>query len=297
MNIGIIGLGKMGQALSHNMKDKGHTLIVHNRSHEKIHDMVNEGFTGAFNLEQLVSLLEKPRTIWLMIPAGNEVTKTIQALSSILDMDDTIIDGGNSNYRDSVNHYKYLKSSGINFLDVGTSGGVKGARFGACLMIGGERRIYERYAKLFEDISCENGYDYMGQAGSGHYVKMIHNGIEYGMMQAIGEGFEILNASEYELDFSKISKVWSNGSIIEGHLMCLMHRALKENPSLDNISGIIDSSGEGKWTVEEALRLNVSAPVISSSLFTRYKSTDETKFSEKTVATLRHQFGGHKLHK
>jgi 6-phosphogluconate dehydrogenase len=212
-------------------------------------------------------------------------------------MDDTIIDAGNSNYKDSINHYKYLKAKGINFLDVGTSGGVKGARYGACFMVGGEDRIVERYRSVFDNLSVDYGWDHMGEAGAGHYVKMIHNGIEYGMMQAMGEGFEILKSSEYDFDFEKISKVWNNGSIIESHLMELMHRAFKEQPDLDNVSGIVDSSGEGKWTVEEALRLDVSAPVISSSLFARFKSKDDVKYSEKDVATLRHQFGGHKIHK
>ncbi|MCT4634471.1 MAG: decarboxylating 6-phosphogluconate dehydrogenase [Firmicutes bacterium] len=297
MNIGIIGLGKMGYAMGHNMKDKGHDVVVYNRSHERIHDMVNLGFKGAFNLEGFVALLDKPRTVWLMIPAGDEVTKTVQGLSPLLDMDDTIIDAGNSNYKDSINHYKYLKAKGINFLDVGTSGGVKGARYGACFMVGGEDRIVERYRSVFDNLSVDYGWDHMGEAGAGHYVKMIHNGIEYGMMQAMGEGFEILKSSEYDFDFEKISKVWNNGSIIESHLMELMHRAFKEQPDLDNVSGIVDSSGEGKWTVEEALRLDVSAPVISSSLFARFKSKDDVKFSEKVVATLRHQFGGHKIHK
>lgn len=298
MDIGLVGLGKMGHMLALNMRDKGISVIATNRSPEKVDEIEKEGVTGAKSLEALVSAFgDKRKVIWLMVPAGEAVDQNIEQLIPMLRPSDIIIDGGNSNFNETIQRYEYLKGKGIDFIDVGTSGGTSGARNGACLMVGGEREPVAYIEPMLRKISVENGYGYFGAPGSGHYVKMIHNGIEYGMMQAIGEGFDILKASEFDLDFGLVSKVWSNGSIIEGLLMRLMHEAFKESPNLDGIAGKVDASGEADWTLQEAIRLKVSAPVITQSLFARYKSKDDTLFSEKSVAALRNQFGGHKIYK
>lgn len=298
MDIGLVGLGKMGYMLALNMRDQGISVIATNRSPEKVDEIEKEGVAGAKSLEALVtSFGDKRKVIWLMVPAGDAVDQNIERLIPLLNPSDIIIDGGNSNFNETIRRYEYLKGKGIDFIDVGTSGGTSGARNGACLMVGGEREPVAFIEPILKKISIENGYGYFGAPGSGHYVKMIHNGIEYGMMQAIGEGFDILKASEFDLDFGLVSKVWSNGSIIEGLLMRLMHEAFKENPNLDGIAGKVDASGEADWTLQEAIRLKVSAPVITQSLFARYKSKDETLFSEKSVAALRNQFGGHKIYK
>jgi 6-phosphogluconate dehydrogenase len=298
MKIGLIGLGKMGYALALNMKDCGIEVIATNRSHDKVDDIVREGVQGVYDIETLVkSFGDERRVIWLMVPSGAPVDTMIDALVPLLNAADIIIDGGNSYYKDTVSRHEKLKKLGIDYIDVGTSGGISGARNGACLMVGGDREAVDFIEPILEKISIEDGYGYFGVSGSGHYVKMIHNGIEYGMMQAIGEGFDILKASQYDLDFEKVSKVWSNGSIIEGLLMRLMHEAFREDANLDDIIGRVDASGEADWTLEEAIRLKVSAPVITQSLFARYKSKDDTRFTEKAVAALRNQFGGHKVYK
>lgn len=298
MKIGLIGLGKMGYALALNMKDCGIEVIATNRSHDKVEDIIKEGVKGVYDINALVDAFgDERRVIWLMVPSGAPVDEMIDSLIPLLKSSDIIIDGGNSYYKETVARYEKLKLIGIDYVDVGTSGGISGARNGACLMVGGDREAVDYIEPILEKISIEDGYGYFGASGSGHYVKMIHNGIEYGMMQAIGEGFDILKASQYDLDFERVSKVWSNGSIIEGLLMRLMHEAFREDANLDGIIGRVDSSGEADWTLEEAIRLKVSAPVITQSLFARYKSKDDARFSEKAVAALRNQFGGHKVYK
>lgn len=298
MKIGLIGLGKMGYALALNMKDCGIEVIATNRSHDKVEDIIREGVKGVYDINALVDAFgDERRVIWLMVPSGAPVDEMIDSLIPLLKSSDIIIDGGNSYYKETVARYEKLKLIGIDYVDVGTSGGISGARNGACLMVGGDREAVDYIEPILEKISIEDGYGYFGASGSGHYVKMIHNGIEYGMMQAIGEGFDILKASQYDLDFERVSKVWSNGSIIEGLLMRLMHEAFREDANLDGIIGRVDASGEADWTLEEAIRLKVSAPVITQSLFARYKSKDDARFSEKAVAALRNQFGGHKVYK
>lgn len=298
MKIGLVGLGRMGYALALNMRDHGVEVIATNRSPEKVDEIRAEGVKGVYNLTELVEAFgSERRVIWLMVPSGAAVDAMIDEIVPMLNPGDILIDGGNSYYKDTIRRHEMLKMKGIDFIDVGTSGGINGARNGACLMAGGERQAVEYIEPVLQAISIEDGYGYFGGPGSGHYVKMIHNGIEYGMMQAIGEGFDILKASEFDIDFSLASKVWSNGSIIEGLLMRLMHEAFKQDANLDEIAGIVDASGEADWTLQEAVRLKVSAPVITSSLFVRYKSKDDERFSEKAVAALRNQFGGHKVYK
>jgi 6-phosphogluconate dehydrogenase len=297
MKIGLIGLGKMGYALAQNMKDHNIDVVVTNRSLSKVDDIKQYGVHGVNSVPALIKALEDKKVVWLMVPAGDPVDQMIETLVPLLKAGDIIIDGGNSNYKDTVRRSEQLKAQGIDFVDVGTSGGVKGARFGACLMAGGSPSAVQYIKPVLKAIAVEDGYGYFGPSGSGHYVKMIHNGIEYGMMQAIGEGFDILKASEYDLDFELVSKVWSHGSIIEGLLMRMMHQAFAESQTLEGILGKVDASGEADWTLAEALRLKVSAPVITQSLFARFKSKDEDHFSEKALAAMRNQFGGHKIYK
>lgn len=298
MKIGIVGLGKMGYALALNMRDQGVDVLATNRSLDKVRAIEKEGVRGYDSLEALIEGFgSERRVIWLMVPAGEAVDENIKAILPKLNLNDIIIDGGNSNYKDTLRRYEWLNEKGIHFVDVGTSGGTEGARNGACLMVGGDEEAVSYLEPTLKAISTKDGYGYFGRSGSGHYVKMIHNGIEYGMMQAIGEGFDILKASEFDIDFEKVSGVWSHGSIVEGLLMRLMHEAFKENPQLEGIAGKVDASGEADWTLQEAVRLKVSIPTIASSLFVRYKSKDEDVFTEKVVAALRNQFGGHKIYK
>lgn len=297
MKIGLIGLGRMGYAIAQNMKDKGINVVATNRTYQKVEEIMAYGVEGAKDIPDLVSKLEDRKVIWLMVPAGKPVDQMIEELIPLLKSGDIIIDGGNSNYMDTVKRYNALRPLGIHYVDVGTSGGINGARNGACLMAGGDEEAVSYIQPALKAIAMQDGYGYFGASGSGHYVKMIHNGIEYGMMQAIGEGFDILKASEYDLDFELVSRVWSHGSIVEGLLMRMMHQAFAESQTLEGIVGKVDASGEADWTLAEALRLKVSAPVITQSLFARYKSKDDMRFSEKALAAMRNQFGGHKIYK
>src|SRR5699024_5638341 len=251
----------------------------------------------AVTLDSLLDKLEQKKIIFLSTPAGKITNQLIEELSFKLNAGDIIIDSGNSNYHDSVKNYELLQEKQIDFLDCGTSGGMAGARYGACLMIGGEKKVFEFMEPFFKSLACKDGYIYSGSAGSGHYLKMVHNGIEYGMMQAMGEGFDILQSSDYEFDSKSVAQVWNHGSVIRSWLMELLAQGLVTDPDLAQIKGKVDASGEAKWTIEEALRLNVPIPVIASSLFARNASQIEDSFSNKVVATLRQGFGGHKTFK
>lgn len=297
MKIGLIGLGRMGYNLALNLRDKKHEVVVYNRTLEKVKEAEANGLIGAYSLEELVAKLEKPRIIWIMVPAGNPVDEMIEGLLPLLDKEDIIIDGGNSRYKDTLIRYTYLKEKGFNFVDVGTSGGIDGARNGACMMIGAEDNVFKVIEPFIKDACVENGYLHTGRNGSGHYVKMVHNGIEYGMLQAMAEGFEILEKSQFDLDYEKVARVWNNGSVIRGWLMELMENAFSKDPVLSKIQGKVHSSGEGLWTAEEALELGVPAHVITSSLFVRYRSFQDDTFSGKVIAALRNEFGGHKVEK
>lgn len=297
MEIGLIGLGKMGFNLALNMRDHGHTVVAYNRSPEKTREIEGLGVSGAYSLEELVQKLSERRVIWLMVPAGQVVDDIIEALLPHLAEHDIIIDGGNSNYKDTLRRYAYLKDRNIDFADVGTSGGLDGARNGACTMIGAEDEVFAYFKQLVKDISVANGYLHTGRNGSGHFTKMVHNGIEYGMMQAMGEGFEILEKSQFDLNYKEVARVWNNGSVIRSWLMELAESAFTKDPELDKIKGVMHSSGEGLWTVQEALELKVPAPVITESLFVRYRSLQEDTFTGKVVAALRNEFGGHTVEK
>lgn len=296
MKVGIIGLGKMGYNLALNMRDKGYDVQAYNRSKEKVEAIIREGVCGHYTIEGLLAALDDRKVIWLMVPAGEAVDLVISQLSPYLKTGDIVIDGGNSKYEDTMKRSDFLSESGVYYLDAGTSGGTEGARNGACIMVGGEKEAIAYLEDFFKALTVKDGFLHTGVSGSGHYVKMIHNGIEYGMMQAIGEGFNILKSSRFDLDYCAVAKVWSNGSIIRGLLMELTEQAFINNGDLEQIVPIIDAQGEGQWTVEEAIRLNVPIPVIANSLFVRYASKDTDKFSDKVVAALRNEFGGHKLH-
>ncbi|PKM95452.1 MAG: 6-phosphogluconate dehydrogenase (decarboxylating) [Firmicutes bacterium HGW-Firmicutes-1] len=297
MEIGLIGLGKMGYNLALNMKDHEVDVRVFTRNLETLKKIGNEGVKTYETIQGLVESLAKPRAIWLMITAGTAVDGVIDHLLEYLSPGDTIIDGGNSRFTDTLRRGDYLQERGIFFVDAGTSGGTSGARNGACMMVGGDEEPVKRLEPMLKSLNVEGGYLHVGKRGSGHYVKMVHNGIEYGMMQAIGEGFDILQKSGFEMDFEKVANVWNHGSIIEGYLIDMTKKAFEHHGNLEEIVPIIDALGEGQWTVEEAVRLGVPAPVITSSLFVRYASKDSEAFSDKVVAALRNEFGGHTLHK
>ncbi|GAB4498790.1 MAG: decarboxylating 6-phosphogluconate dehydrogenase [Saprospiraceae bacterium] len=298
MNIGLIGLGKMGWNLALNLRNHGHQVVAYDRSTELTSKISSEkGISTANSLDEVCAQLSPRRVIWLMVPAGHIVDDVIENLVRHLSPGDILIDGGNSNFNDSVRRYKMLKEKKINFLDCGTSGGTSGALNGACTMIGGEREVYEFCKPVFDDISLPNGTLYVGAAGAGHFVKMVHNGIEYGMMQAIAEGFEVLEKSNYNFDFQKIATLWNHGSVVRSWLMELTANAFAKDPHLDAIRGVMHSSGEGKWTLETALDLGVPTPVIALSLLMRYRSQQDDTFAGKVVAALRNEFGGHAVEK
>ncbi len=297
MNIGLVGLGKMGINLALNLLDHNYKVTGYDKFLTNEIKATYKGIEYKNSLKELVQSLKKPRVIWVMVPAGETTDQVINELRDLLDKGDIIIDGGNSRYTDSVRRYHLLAEQDIHLLDVGTSGGTSGARDGASLMIGGNKEVFNQVESIFEAIATKDGYGYMGESGSGHFVKMVHNGIEYGMMQAIGEGFDLLEASTYDLDYKEVAKVWANGSIIEGLLMDMVLSAVTKDPKLAEIVGKVDDSGEGQWAIEEALNLKVSIPVITQALFSRYKSKDDEKFAEKIVAAMRNEFGGHKVYK
>ena len=296
MKLGLIGLGKMGYQLALNMVDNKLEVLAFDVSAEALASIKKEGVQVVSSYEEMVSLLPKPRVIWLMVPSGAIVEKVITTVSNLLEEGDILIDGGNSMYLDSIRRYESLKQKGVHFVDCGTSGGTDGARNGACLMVGGEREVVQYIEPIFQKVAQDNGYGYMGNPGSGHFVKMVHNGIEYGMMQAIGEGFELMEKSRFNLDYERVANVWAHGSIVEGLLMRNVHTAFQLDHKLTKIEGIVDDSGEGQWMVEEALRTKVALPVITQALYSRYKSRDQSKFAEKVVAAMRNVFGGHAVY-
>ncbi|AZS18051.1 phosphogluconate dehydrogenase (NAD(+)-dependent, decarboxylating) [Paenibacillus lutimineralis] len=293
MKLGMVGLGKMGHNLVMNLLRHNHEVAAYDMNPEAVSRVAEHGAIPVASLEQLVATLEPPRIIWIMVPAGAALQSVISTLTPLLDANDIVIDGGNSHYKNSVELADQLAKSGIHFFDVGTSGGIEGAEQGGCFMIGGDEAVFRIIEPIFQDIAVKNGYMYTGNPGSGHFLKMVHNGIEYGMMQAIAEGFEVLDKSQYDYNYEDVAKVWSNGSVIRSWLMELIQDAFSKDPKLEGIRGVMQSSGEGKWTVETALELQASAPVIAMSLFMRYRSLEDDTFHGKVVAALRNEFGGH----
>ncbi|MGY3736925.1 phosphogluconate dehydrogenase (NAD(+)-dependent, decarboxylating) [Lactococcus taiwanensis] len=304
MKFAMIGLGKMGKNLVKNAVDHDIEVVAYDLNRTARQEMAaySSKITLVDTLEQLLTELSvnselerSQRIVWVMVPAGTPTNSTIATLSNMLSAGDILIDGGNSNYKDNLEQNKHLAEKGIKFFDVGTSGGMSGARHGGNFMIGGDKETWPKIEPLFEALAQKNGYLYTGPLGSGHYLKMIHNGIEYGMMQAIAEGFEILEASPYDYDYEAVAKLWNNGSVIRSWLMELAEEQFAKDPKLDEILGQVQASGEGKWTVEESLDLEVPAPIIALSLMMRNRSLQSDTMTGKVVAALRNGFGGHDL--
>jgi 6-phosphogluconate dehydrogenase len=287
MQLGMIGLGRMGNGMTERLREHGHDV--------KTYDPNVEARTAA-SLEELKSQLDAPRAFWLMIPAGKITEDAFQQLLGIVDEGDTIVDGGNSNFRDSQRRHGEAGAKGIHFVDAGVSGGVWGLKVGFCLMVGGEAQPVQRLEPVFTALAPEDGYAHVGSSGAGHFVKMVHNGIEYGLMEAYAEGFEVMEHSEFGLDLEQISGIWRYGSVVRSWLLELLHDAFDEHGSkLEDIAPYVEDSGEGRWTIHEAMAENVPVPVIAASLFARFSSRDEQNFSARVTAALRNQFGGHAI--
>jgi 6-phosphogluconate dehydrogenase len=296
MQVGLIGLGKMGLNLGKNLIDHKHQVAAYDLNPNAVEEIQQYGAKGTTNLSELFQSLSKPRVIWIMVPHP-VVDSVLSEITPFLEKGDIVIEAGNSHYKESVRRYNQLKEIGISYMDAGTSGGMAGARNGANYMVGGDAEAWSVVEPIFRDTSVENGYIFTGKAGGGHFLKMVHNGIEYGMMAAIGEGFEVLEKSEFDYDYEKVARVWNNGSVIRSWLMELTEHAFSKDAKLDQIKGIMHSSGEGKWTVETALDLQVAAPIITMSLLMRNRSLENDTFTGKVVAALRNEFGGHAVEK
>ncbi|HET9492076.1 MAG TPA: decarboxylating 6-phosphogluconate dehydrogenase [Methylomirabilota bacterium] len=297
MELGFVGLGRMGMNMVRRLQRDKHRVVTYDRSPDTVKESMQEGAVGATSLKDMVARLTPPRAVWVMVPAGPPTESTVSELVDILQADDVIIDGGNSYYKDDARRAEALKGKGLHYVDAGTSGGIWGLKVGYCLMIGGEEAIFRRLEPIFKTLAPESGYAYMGSAGAGHYVKMIHNGIEYGMMQAYAEGFELLHKSSFKLDLPKIADLWMQGSVVRSWLLELAGSALQDDPRLEKIKGHVDDSGEGRWTVLDAIEKDVPAMVLTSSLFTRFRSRQEESFADKMLAALRNAFGGHAVKK
>ncbi|HCD07147.1 MAG TPA: decarboxylating 6-phosphogluconate dehydrogenase [Lactobacillus sp.] len=298
MNVAMIGLGKMGINLCENLIRNNNQVVAFDLNENARQEAEKLGAKSVASLEEVVIALRKPRIVWVMLPAGKPTNETLDRLSKLLDKDDIVIDGGNSFYKDSLKHNQILKAQGIKFFDCGTSGGKSGANQNGNFMIGGDDyQTFQYIEPIFKGIAMKDGYLYTGKAGSGHYLKMVHNGIEYGMMEAIAEGFDVLEHSQFKYDNEAVAKVWSNGSVIRGWLMELAEDAFSKDSDLENIKGIMHSSGEGQWTLDEALKLQVPTPVIGMSLMMRYRSLEDDTFTGKVVSALRNEFGGHAIDK
>ena len=296
MRIGMVGLGKMGLNMTRRLTNAGHEVAAFDLNDDAIREAEASGAHGAASLDGLVARLDAPRHVWVMVPAGKPTDQVIQQLADLLSTGDAILDGGNSFYQDSMGRAKWLRDEGLHFVDVGTSGGVWGLAEGYSLMIGGEAAVVERLRPIFEALAPapDQGWGHVGPAGAGHFVKMIHNGVEYGMMQAYAEGFAILDAkAAFDLDLHQVAEIWRHGSVVRSWLLDLAARALAENPSLDGLAPYVSDSGEGRWTVKEAVDLAVPAPVITEALYARFESRQDDAFAYKLLAALRHQFGGH----
>ena len=298
MRLAMIGLGRMGGNMSERLIKGGHEVVVYDRTPEVAQRYVSQGAIGATSPSEITSKLKSPRIVWIMVPAGKPVDDMIASLLPGLGKGDVIIDGGNSNFHDSMRRAAELQGKGIHFVDSGTSGGIWGLANGYCLMIGASQEAFTLCEPIFKTLAPPDGYAHMGPPGSGHYVKMIHNGIEYGMLQAYAEGYEILHASrDFKLDLHKIAAVWNHGSVVRSWLNELAETAFEKDGELSNLRGYVEDSGEGRWTVQEAIDLDVPAPVITLSLLTRLRSRQTDSFSAKVIAALRNEFGGHAVKK
>ena len=300
MELGMVGLGRMGSNMVQRLLKGGHQVVAYDPRGESVKAIEQQGASGASSLDDLVSKLTPPRAIWVMVPSGQPTESTVTSLGDLVSKGDVIVDGGNSNYKHSMHLAAALEEHGFHFLDAGTSGGIWGLAEGYCLMIGGNEGAFRRLEPIFKTLAPaeDRGYGHVGPSGSGHYVKMIHNGIEYAMMQAYAEGFEILEAkSEFNLDLANIAEIWRHGSVVRSWLLDLTAAALKENPKLEGIEAYVEDSGEGRWTVNESIELAVPAPTIALSLQARFRSRQQQPLGAKLLAAMRNQFGGHAIKK
>jgi len=297
MQLGFVGLGKMGLNMVTRLVRGGHDVVVYDRAPEAVQRAVAAGARPADSLDALVRQLDGPRAVWVMVPAGEPTESTVAALGSRLSAGGIIVDGGNSNFHDDVRRAGELAALGLTYLDAGTSGGIWGLTEGYCLMVGGDETACARLEPIFTTLAPPDGYLRVGGPGAGHYVKMVHNGIEYGLMQAYAEGFELLDRSAYQLDLARISSLWMQGSVVRSWLLELTARALAEDPGLATLSGHVEDSGEGRWTLQEAIDRAVPMPALTAALFTRFRSREDNPFAERMLAALRHQFGGHAVKK
>lgn len=295
MILGFVGLGKMGSRMVLNLISKGHRAVVYNRTPEATVSAAKRGAVAAYSLKELAARLPKNKVVWLMVPAGKPIDDVISGLSPYLSKGDVIIDGGNSFYKDSIRRYNTLRKRGISFVDCGTSGGLKGARYGACLTIGGDYNVYKRLWRLFKGLSAPGGYGYVGPSGAGHYVKVIHNGIEYALLQSYGEGFEALYNSPYKLNLAKIAGVWSHGSIIRSYLSELAVSAFKKHPAMKGVPGAIGGGETGKWALSMAKEGGAESGMLKLAFTKRRQSQKKESFASKVVAALRNEFGGHEF--
>lgn len=297
MKIGVVGLGKMGSNIAHNLLDNHVEVVGYDINDEVRKSVADQGIDVAHSLDALFQSLPERKIIWLMVPCGKATEDSIQGLKEFMQADDILIDAGNSNFHDSIRHAQELKEIGIHFLDVGTSGGISGARNGACLMVGGDPEAVAFLEPVFKAIAQEDGYLHTGEAGSGHFLKMVHNGIEYGMMEAIAEGFHVLHESNFDYNLEAVAKNWNHGSVIRSWLMELAEQQFGAHADLADIKGVVDASGEAKWTVESALDFEVPVPVIVLSLMVRNASKQDDNFACKVLSVLRNGFGGHSYEK
>jgi len=293
MKLGFVGFGRMGGNMVRRLLGRGHEITVYARRAEVRAEAAGLGATPAASLADLVDRLAAPRVVWMMIPAGDAVDTTLGELIPLLARGDIVVDGGNSNYRDSIRRAEAAKARGVHYLDAGTSGGIWGLRIGYCMMVGGAAEAVRVVEPVFKDLAPDGGYLHAGPSGAGHFVKMIHNGIEYGMLQAYAEGFAILHDGPYKIDLRAVSALWNHGSVVRSWLLELAERAFTADPELRSLRGYVEDSGEGRWTVQEAIDRSVPAPVITLSLLQRFRSRQEESFGDKVIAALRQQFGGH----
>jgi len=294
MQVGMIGLGRMGMNMARRLLGD-HEVVVYNRTHEKVEQIEKEGAIGSKSFEEFIRKLNPPRIAWMMYPAGELVDETISTLVPLMDDGDIIVEGGNSYFKDDIRRARMLRTKGIHYVDAGVSGGIWGLKVGYCTMVGGDEADFKHIEPLLKTLAPRDGYLYCGPTGAGHFVKMVHNGIEYGMMEAYGEGFEMLKASPYgkDLNFGQVAHLWNQGSVVRSWLLELLESAFEKDPELSELKGYVDDSGEGRWTVQQAVELGVSAPVIALALFKRFQSRQDDLFSDKVLAALRNEFGGH----
>lgn len=293
MDIGFIGLGKMGLNMVTRLQRGGHQVTAYDRAPDALANAAAAGCIGASSLADLVQRLKSPRAVWIMVPSGLPTEETVRAIAALLAPGDIIIDGGNTRFHDDVRRANELAAKQLHYIDAGTSGGIWGLKNGYCLMVGGEKEVVDRLAPIFQTLAPPNGWAHVGSAGAGHYVKMVHNGIEYSLMQGYAEGFELMSKSEYRLDLARIADLWMQGSVVRSWLLELVAAALQEDPKLERLKGYVQDSGEGRWMIADAIDKDVPVPTLTTALFTRFRSRQAESFAEKILAALRNAFGGH----